>query len=104
MLEFSQLWSIFITSEYEATNCWNESGQKWIEWECSNQTAVQELYDTGKHNVKQIGIDQLQFFWRVVDVFVVEFVKNCTQIGHFDSGTFLLCGWKNEWKCFRQPN
>lgn len=72
-----------LTTEHEAADRWYESRQKWIERECSNQAAIHELNDTGKHDVKQVGVNQFQFLWRIINVFIVEFVKNCCKIRHF---------------------
>lgn len=76
-----------LTSENKAADGRNESGQKWVERECSNQTAVNELYDAGKHDIEEISIDQLQFFRRIIHIFIVEFIENHTKISHF--GWFL---------------
>lgn len=65
-----------LTAKYKATDCRNEAGQKWIEWKCSNQTAIQELNDTGKHNVEQISVNQFKLLRRIVNVFIVELPKH----------------------------
>lgn len=64
------------TAQYKTANSRNETGQKRIERKGSNETAVHELCDTGEHNVKQISVDQFQFFRCIVYIFIVEFDNN----------------------------
>lgn len=46
------------------------------------------MYDTGEHNVEEISIDQFQFFWCIMHVFIVEFIEDNTEMGHFDVFSF----------------
>lgn len=71
-----------LTAQNEATDGRNETGQKWIERKGSNETAVHELCDTGEYDVKQISVDQFQFFRCIIHILVVEFGDNCFQIRH----------------------
>lgn len=74
-----------LTAQNEAADGRNESGQERVERETAHQATIHELNDAGQHDVHQIGIDQLQFLGRVVDVFVVEFVEDHLELSHDDS-------------------
>ena len=49
----------------EAPNARNKSRQKSIERECSDQTAIDKLYNTSEKYVAKVGINYLQFGWSI---------------------------------------
>ena len=45
----------------EATDARNKAGQKGVEGESTNETAVDKLNDTGQEHVGQVSVNYLQF-------------------------------------------
>ena len=63
-------------SQHERCNTRDEAREEGIEGEGSNQAAVEELEDSSKEDVGEIGIDDLEFLGSVVVIFLVELGNN----------------------------
>ena len=80
-----------LTPKNERTDCGDETSKERVEGKGANQTAVAELDYASKKNIEQVCINNFQFLWRRVHVFIIEPENNGSQIlRHLDSKYFDL--------------
>lgn len=74
---------VVLTAQNKTADGGNKARQKGIEWKASHEATINKLNNAGQYNVHQIGVNDFQFVWGVLDIFVVELIEYYLKIGHF---------------------